>query len=250
MSFYRLVALSDRWPARLLRRAYTTAINFSLPAPKFVVAPFLGAFLLCRSAWYFLYRVLVCEPFLKFYCRSYGKNLHTGPFIHGVHGEGDLILGHNVTVDGKCGFTFAVRFTERPTLRIGDNSGIGHLCSFTVAKEIAIGRNCRISAGVRMFDSPGHPLNPEKRKAGLPPGPDDVRPITIADNVWIGVNAVIFPGVSIGENSVVGVGSVVMNDVQPNVMVMGNPARRVMSLERPDSSIQPSGWPAPASPQT
>ncbi|MHA1291999.1 MAG: DapH/DapD/GlmU-related protein [Promethearchaeota archaeon] len=53
----------------------------------------------------------------------------------------------------------------------------------------------------------------------------------IEDNVKIFVNSIILPGIKIGKNSVVGAGSVVMKDVPPNVVVMGNPARVVMHLE-------------------
>jgi chloramphenicol O-acetyltransferase type B len=56
----------------------------------------------------------------------------------------------------------------------------------------------------------------------------------IEDNVWIGRNAIIFPGVRIGEGSVVAMGTVVMNSIPPNTVVAGNPARQIRSLAKPD----------------
>jgi acetyltransferase-like isoleucine patch superfamily enzyme len=83
-----------------------------------------------------------------------------------------------------------------------------------------------------MFDSPGHPVDPEARRAGLSPTAADVLPITIGDNVWIGGRSIVHPGVTIGDHSVVSAGSVVMSDVPANAVVAGNPARAVMTTRR------------------
>jgi acetyltransferase-like isoleucine patch superfamily enzyme len=193
--------------------------------------PILWAFLVVRSIHYFGLRVLVCEPLFKAYCRSYGRGVRTGVYLHWVQGKGDLILGNDVLVDGKSSFTFAARFVPRPTLRIGDGSAIGHNCRFTVGKQITIGRHCHVSSDVWMFDSSGHPADPEARLAGLPPSAEEVQPIVIEDNVWIGSRSIIFPGVTIGHGSLVAAGSVVTGDVPPNTLVAGNPARKVRSLQ-------------------
>jgi maltose O-acetyltransferase len=101
-----------------------------------------------------------------------------------------------------------------------------------VGRRITIGKNCKIASHVRIFDSPGHPLDSEKRQAGFPPDLDSVRPITIGHNVWLGTGAVVFPGVTIGDNSIVSSNAVVMSDVPSGVLVSGNPARKVLSLEQ------------------
>ena len=106
----------------------------------------------------------------------------------------------------------------------------------TIGKEIRIGRYCLIAANVFMFDSGGHATDPESRRQGLPPADDQVRPITLEDNVWIGRNAIIFPGVTIGEGSVVFAGAVVMTDVPPYTIVAGNPAGRSCPGQVPDRS--------------
>jgi acetyltransferase-like isoleucine patch superfamily enzyme len=175
-------------------------------------------------------RVFFCEPFFKAYCTRYGRNVHTGVFLHWIKGRGELIIGDNVRIDGKCSFSFAARFSEQPTLIIGDNTGIGHACSFRIGKKVVIGRHCRIAGNVSIFDSPGHPADPIARIAGSPPTDDEVRPVVIEDNVWIGERAIIVPGVTIGQGSVVAAGAVVMMDVPPNTMVAGNPARQFRKL--------------------
>ena len=230
MSIYRSLATSNHWLAVSLRKYRYWLLNLSVPAPRLIFAPILYFVLAVREVWYFVYRVFVCEPLFKTYCRSYGRNLHTGVFLHWVQGKGDLIAGNNVTFDGKSSFHFAARFSELPTLRIGHNTGIGHNCVFTVGKRISIGNDCRVATNVTIFDSPGHPLDPELRRMGKPVSSEDVRPVEIGDNVWIGSGAVIFPGVTIGHNSVISAGSCVTADVPENTVVAGNPARKIMVL--------------------
>jgi acetyltransferase-like isoleucine patch superfamily enzyme len=217
--------------ARLLRKLYWAIRGFSLPTPRLITRLMLGIFLSLRSLYYFVMRVFICEPLFKAYCTRYGRNVHTDVYIHYFQGRGELIVGDDVLIDGKCSFSFAARFSDRPTLTVGDHTGIGHGCGFSVAKRITIGRHCRIAGEVAMFDSNGHPSDPAARLADSPPNPDEVRPITIEDNVWIGNRSIIFPGVTIGEGSVVSAGSVVMADVPANTVVAGNPARRVRALE-------------------
>ncbi|MGH9453236.1 MAG: acyltransferase, partial [Terriglobia bacterium] len=229
-NLYRFIALSDHWLARVLRKMYRATFQLSVPAPRFLTAPVLAVIILVRSTYYFLCRVFIAEPLFKVYCTQYGRNFHTGVFIPWVQGKGEIIIGDNVSIDGRCAFFFAARYSEKPRLTIGDNTGIGHNCAFTVGKEIRIGKHCRFGSSVAVFDAPGHPADPAARLAGLPSAQNEVRPITIGDNVWIGTGAIIFPGVTIGDGSIVAMGSVVMSNVPPNTMVAGNPARQVRAL--------------------
>jgi amino acid adenylation domain-containing protein len=229
---YRFLALSDHALARGARRIYWGLRTLSLPAPRVLVAPLRWAFIALRSVYFFLWRVFFCEPIFKSYCLHYGRRLHTGYFIHWVQGNGDIVIGDDVAIDGKCSFTFAARFTEHPTLSIGNRTGIGHNCMFTVGKQIRIGNQCRIASDVWMFDSGGHSLDPDARSLNIPLDSEAVRPIEIGDNVWIGRRSVIFPGVTIGEGSVVAACSVVMSSVPPYSLVSGHPAKVVGELER------------------
>jgi acetyltransferase-like isoleucine patch superfamily enzyme len=231
MGIRRFVARSDSAAARAARWAHAAYRDFSVPAPRPLVVPALYGFIAAREAYEFAKRVLVCEPLFKAYCKEYGSHLHTGSFIHYVMGQGDIVVGDHVTFDGKSTFIFAARFSERATLKIGDYCGFGHDCMFTVGKSITIGNHVRVASGTQIFDSPGHPADGERRKLGLPPDTDDVKPIVIEDNVWIGRRASIFPGVTIGEGSVVASGAMVMSNVPRHTTVAGNPARAVTSLK-------------------
>lgn len=244
-SLYRKLATSDHPAARLARGARRWPSRVSLPAPRVVIVPFVQAFLAVRAVYYFGLRVLVCEPFLKAHCRSYGRGLRTDVYLHWIQGPGDLVLGDNVWLDGKSSISFAARFADRPRLEIGNRVGIGHDCKFTIGKLIKIGNNCRIAGEVVIFDSHGHPSDPARRQAGLPPDESDVRPVVIGDNVWVGRRAIIFPGVTIGSGSAVSAGAVVTSDVPPDTVVAGNPARRVASTVAPPPAAPVA--PAPVS---
>jgi acetyltransferase-like isoleucine patch superfamily enzyme len=104
-----------------------------------------------------------------------------------------------------------------------------------VEERIEIGSHCLVSWNVGIADSDFHPLEPAQRRIDAhalapflkdrPPRPKlKTMPVIISDNVWIGMNATILKGVTIGENSVVAAGSVVTKSVPPNVVVAGNPA--------------------------
>lgn len=231
-SFYGHAATSQDSRARWVRKIYCSLSNFSLPVPHLIFRPLLVGYLLVRQVYYFVVRILICEPFLKAYCTKYGRNVHTGVFIHWIQGQGRLVVGDDVTIDGKCSFIFAVRYSEQPSLLIGDHVRIGHNSSFTVGREIRINNHVMIAENVQMFDSPGHPTDPNLRLAGSPALPEDVKPICIEENVWIGSNAIIYPGITIGENSVVASGAIVMSNVAPNVVVAGSPARIIAQLHR------------------
>jgi maltose O-acetyltransferase len=90
---------------------------------------------------------------------------------------------------------------------------------------IRIGDDVQVGPNVQ-FLTPTHPLEPEARRAKW----EAAEPITVADNVWLGGGVIVCPGVSIGENTVVGAGAVVVKDLPANVVAVGNPARVVRSL--------------------
>jgi len=235
---YRSLAVSKHPVARILRAVRGAIRGFTLPAPRVVFRPVLWSYLALRNLSFWLRRVFICEPLFKAYCAQCGKGVHTGVFLHWIQGKGDLIVGDDVLLDGKSTLAFAARFSERPTLRIGNRTIISHNCIFTVAQEVSIGSDCMIASDVFIFDSSGHPADPAARLAKLPPAPEEIRPVTIGNNVWIGRRATIFPGVTLGEGCVVSSGAVVTSDVPPYTLVAGNPARRVSNLTPPGNPLQ------------
>ncbi len=76
------------------------------------------------------------------------------------------------------------------------------------------------------FYTAGHPLEVELRNKGL----EYAKPIKVGDNVWIGGNVIVLPGVTIGDNTVIGAGSVVTKDVPSNVLAVGNPCRVIRTI--------------------
>jgi serine acetyltransferase len=231
--YHYLATSSDALPqaVRGLKRGVQ---GFSLPAPKAAVQPVLWSYLAARSAYEFGKRVLVCQPFLEARCKECGPGLRTGEQIHFVQGQGDIVLGSNVWLDGRSTITFAASFAERPLLQIGDGTGVGDATTFIIGKRITVGKNCNISGRTLIFDSNGHPSDPVARRRHEPPAPDQVRPVTIGDDVWIGKECIIFPGVRIGDCAIVSAGSVVRRHVPPYAVVAGNPAQVMFRLPRPD----------------
>lgn len=112
------------------------------------------------------------------------------------------------------------------SITIGAGTFINYnLVALDVA-AISIGRDVQIGPNVQLL-TPTHPLEPAPRRAKW----EAAKPIVIEDNVWLGGGAIVLPGVTIGANSVVGAGAVVTRDVPANVVVVGNPARVLRSLE-------------------
>lgn len=241
----RFLAKSDRPIARFVRRAYRAFSSFSIPAPGVVVKPLLACYVMARLLWHTFRRVAIAEPLFKAYCTRYGRRLRTGIFIHWIQGKGEIVVGDDVYIDGKCTISFAARFSDRPYLHVGDHTIIAHNCSMSIGKGIRIGRHCLVASSVCMFDSGGHATDPELRMQGFPPADNQVRPITLEDNVWIGRHAIIYPGVTIGEGSIVCAGAVVMADVPPYTVVAGNPAKKILpGIRNPKASAAATVVPA------
>ncbi len=234
----RFLATSPHPVAKAARALVRGVRTLSIPAPRVIVAPALAVVVAIRNVYHFALRVFVCEPLFKAYCREYGRDLHTDIFLHWVMGDGDIIVGDDVLFDGKISINFAARYCERPTLRVGSHSGIGHAATLTIGKAITIGAHCRIAGDVAIFDVSGHPADPSARLAGEPPSLAEVRPVVIEDNVWIGKSAIIHPGVRIGWGSIVSAGAVVLADVPALSVVAGNPARKIGVLAAPSDTRQ------------
>jgi len=91
---------------------------------------------------------------------------------------------------------------------------------------VRMGNNVMIGPGT-LITTVGHPLSPKGRRAHL----SQAKPVTIGDDVWIGGNVTVLPGVTIGSNAVIAAGAVVTHDVPPNSLWGGVPAKKLRDLE-------------------
>lgn len=137
------------------------------------------------------------------------------------------------TIVGKIGEEFNI---ESPfqcdygyNIEIGENFYSNHNLIILDVGRVKIGDNVQIAPNVSIYTA-GHPVHPESRNTGYEYGID----ITIGDNVWIGGSVSILPGVTIGDNAVIGAGSVVTKDIPANVIAAGNPCRVIREITEED----------------
>lgn len=116
-----------------------------------------------------------------------------------------------------CDYGYQIRIGSRTFVNFG-------LVALDVG-SITIGDDVQIGPNVQLL-TPTHPLEPEARRAKW----EAAEPITICSNAWLGGGVIVLPGVTIGENTVVGAGAVVTGDLPSNVVAVGNPARVVREI--------------------
>jgi acetyltransferase-like isoleucine patch superfamily enzyme len=134
--------------------------------------------------------------------------------------ESDFILADLCPLQGQI-----------PKIIIGDNCTILYRFQCNAAESVRIGNNVLIASNVLITDS-DHIVEP----AGIPVTASKkfvTKPVLIGDNCWIGQNAVILKGVTIGHDSIVGASAVVTSDVPPCSVAAGNPARIIKTLDGP-----------------
>lgn len=110
-------------------------------------------------------------------------------------------------------------------IEIGENFFANHNLIILDGAKVSFGDNVFIGPSCG-FHTAGHPLNVEQRNAGL----EYALPIKVGNNVWMGANVTILPGITIGDNSIIGAGSVVTKDIPANVVAAGNPCRIIRHL--------------------
>ena len=111
-------------------------------------------------------------------------------------------------------------------IRLGRNVFINYHCNFLDCALIDIGDDVQIGPAVQLYTADASSRSAGVRRSGL----ESASSIRIGHDVWIGGGAVVLPGVTIGDRSVVGAGSVVVRSVPPDSLVVGNPARIVRTL--------------------
>ena len=140
----------------------------------------------------------------------------------------------NKEIFGSCGKN--VWIVPPMKLAVGKYISIGEGCYFNVGTtfiddwKIEIGSNCLFGPNVTLCTT-GHPISPNHRMDGM-----YSFPIKIGNTCWIGANVIILPGITIGDHSVIGAGSVVTKDIPANVVAAGNPCRVLRQIDERDET--------------
>ena len=129
-------------------------------------------------------------------------------------------------------------------ITVGKNFFANYNCTIIDVAPVTIGDYCQMAPNVAIYTA-GHPIHPATRNSTYEYG----KAITIGDNVWIGGNTVICPGVHVGDNAVIGAGSVVTKDIPDWCVAAGNPCRvlrKITEADRKklfhDEEIDPEAW--------
>lgn len=182
--------------------------------------------LFCKF-WY-----LLATPFVWIVLRLLGIRLHGRSWFCGFpyfsKGRGaEISLGRGCRfISKECGNLVGLNHRcilsaeDGATLKIGDRCGFSGV-SIWCFREITLEDGVRVGANTTIMDGDAHLDDP---RSGVP------KPILIKKNAWLGANVLVLKGVTIGENSVIGAGSVVTKDIPDNVIAAGNPCRVIRSF--------------------
>lgn len=114
-------------------------------------------------------------------------------------------------------------------IHVGKNFFANYNCTIIDVAKVIIGDNCQMAPNVAIYTA-GHPVYPDTRNSGYEYGKE----VRIGNNVWIGGNTVICPGVTVGNNCVIGAGSVVTRDIPDWTVAVGNPCRIIRTITEAD----------------
>ena len=159
------------------------------------------------------------------------------PQINGklrIFGRGKIFLGKNVKINSSVssnptgGNIYTILSVDPgAVLEIGNGSGLSN-CAIVAKKHIKIGESVKIGTSVKIYDSDFHSKDSFERNFGadIP----ECKEIYIKNGAFIGGHSIILKGVTIGENSIVGAGSVVTKDIPDNEIWGGNPAKKIKKI--------------------
>jgi acetyltransferase-like isoleucine patch superfamily enzyme len=211
--------------AQLAYRAYRTLIEFDIPDNQ-AMKMLYGSIYVGHHIWVdareWMLSKFAYAPMLRARCDYAGSGLNVSapPYIRG---HARISIGSNCTFS-----TFSLhtgKFVDRPEISFGDGCFVAGQVQFTLNKKITVGNHVLIAGRADIQDSDGHPSDPSRRMRGEDMDETDIAPVTIQDYAWIGRDAHVLKGVTIGRGAVVAAGSVVVTDVPEGAIAMGVPAR-------------------------
>lgn len=144
--------------------------------------------------------------------------------LHQILGEikGDIVI----TAPFYCDYGF--------NISVGKNFYTNHNCTILDGAKVEFGDNVFIAPNC-VFSTAGHAIDAEQRGKGL----EIALPIKVGNNVWFGANVSVLPGVTIGDNTIIGAGSVVNKDIPSGVIAVGNPCRVIREITEKDKEKYP-----------
>lgn len=217
--------------AKVLKRTLLFVMHPPIPRLPQVLSPVLRAIYelhwqvitFCRTLVTVLYR----GPLLQARCASFGKGVRLNGTLPFIFGHVRIHVGDNVEFGSNIIIT-ASRLYDEPRLIIGNKAALGWNTRISVSQEVIIEDDVWLPFNCTISDSDGHPREMDLRLAKQPPSLRDVRPVRICKGAWIGNGSQIMKGVTIGEGAVIGAQSVVITDIPPYALAMGNPAEVII----------------------
>ena len=185
---------------------------------------------LWRTFWSLATSRLLYEQMLRYRCQVHGRVVLDGDMPL-VYGPGDIVIGDGVIISNRNTWVVGLKVYPDAKLEIGDRVTLGYMNLISVAKSVRIGNDCLFAGEVKILDNNSHSLDYVQRRANAPLEPEDVAPVVIEDDVWIGTNCMVLKGVTIGRGAVIAAGAVVTKDVPPFTVAAGNPARVIKRIE-------------------
>jgi len=200
-------------------------------------------FKIVKSIKYFLFLFInpvihiARKNFHYLYLRYYGVETKYGyvtlmglPIIHKAQGA-RIIIGPGTTLISKSKYNSAgvnhpvILGAVRKDAVLHIHGGLGASGSAIVAmKSVILEEGVGLGANADVYDTDFHPVNPSKSEQIL------AVPVRICKRVWVGGHSKVLKGVTIGENSVIGAGSIVTRDVEPNSLYAGVPAKKIKDI--------------------
>ena len=214
---------------RFLYRAASFFRAFEMPIPGPLVGLLTFITTLFSGIITFVVNGFYCKPFLHYRCQRVGKNLKMEKSLPQIFGKGTITIGDNVLIGNRNTWILGRGSLHRAELVIGNDVHINYKTLIDVARKVEIGDRVLVAGEVKIFDNNVHSTDYRHRNRLRE---DDIRPVVVEEDVWIGINAIIMKGVTIGRGSVVAAGTVVTKDVPPFTIVAGNPAKVVKKLEQ------------------
>lgn len=212
---------------RRLKRAISLAMNPVLPPlPRLllkIIRPIYDLHFLVIVLFRSLINILYRNPVFQSRCASFGKNVTVSGKLPFVTGPVKIHIGDNVELGGNLSI-FSGNLGYVPRLILKDHASLGWNVTIAVNKEVIIEENARIPHDCRISDHDGHPKQADLRRMGLPPEDKEIRPVRICRDAWIGNGTHIMKGVTVGEGAIIGANSVVITDIPPFCLALGNPA--------------------------